>query len=201
MQAYSQHFLTDMFASGHVRTPRKIFPQQCAPDDTGDYLSRYQHDEECHYGLNVSNSKGEQWVAYGDEKYLDSANAENRARAAATVQASVDEVVAAFENGSFQPDSSNFAAAEMVPSEVDEKTSLSPMFKWNVTEKMLYRRKDINDLRETEYIKQAYIGGWSSVTTLIELEALYGPPSGLPPKANANYGPQRFSPSGMSYGF
>jgi hypothetical protein len=134
----------------------------------------------------VTNLGGDKWVAYGDQRYLDSVNEENRVRAAAAVQSSVDEVVETFQTGQLQTNSSLFSTYQMVPSVVEE-SSLSAMFKWDG--QMLYRRKDLNDLRDTDYEKQAYIGGWSSATTLVELEALYGPPSGLPPKFGYRRGP------------
>jgi len=46
LEAHALHFLTDMFSSGHMRTPRKKFPEVCSPSEIGSYLSRYQHDEE-----------------------------------------------------------------------------------------------------------------------------------------------------------
>eukprot|EP00656_Telonema_subtile_P032653 TRINITY_DN3588_c0_g1_i1.p1 TRINITY_DN3588_c0_g1~~TRINITY_DN3588_c0_g1_i1.p1 ORF type:complete len:426 (-),score=69.30 TRINITY_DN3588_c0_g1_i1:259-1536(-) len=184
-EASAQHFLTDMFAAGHVRTPRKIFANQCSPSETGSYISRYQHDEECHYGLNVTNLKGDLWIAYGDMRLLDVENAENMARAQAAVQASLDEVYSVFSSGVVLANSSEFATYSLVPSVV-ETNSLSPMFKWDG--QMLWRRDNLNDLRGTKYIKQAYIDGWSSATTLVELELLYGPPSNLPPRKGAVYG-------------
>eukprot|EP00658_Telonema_sp_P-2_P022966 TRINITY_DN19200_c0_g1_i2.p1 TRINITY_DN19200_c0_g1~~TRINITY_DN19200_c0_g1_i2.p1 ORF type:complete len:411 (+),score=81.66 TRINITY_DN19200_c0_g1_i2:177-1409(+) len=188
-EGFAQHFLTDMFSSGHIRTARKVFHEQCEPSETGDYISRYQHDEECHYGLNVTNLRGDLWIAYGDQRLLDPENAENMVRVEAAVLASVGEVEACLGSGVVGYNRSEWAAYELVPIAV-ESESLSAMFKWDG--KMLWRRKDLNNLRETEYIEHGDLTGWYSASTLAALELLYGPPSNLPPRVGAIYGPKRF---------
>jgi hypothetical protein len=98
--AFADHFLTDLFAAGHVRTPRRALwatPQTIA-GETG-LLARAAHDEENHDGLHVANARGDQWVAYGDGKELDDVNATNLALATAATQASADEVYQAFVSG------------------------------------------------------------------------------------------------------
>ena len=98
--AFADHFLTDLFAAGHVRTPRRALwstPGTIA-GETG-LLTRAAHNEENHDGLHVQNSRGEHWVAYGDGKELDDVNVANLAMAIAAVQASADEVYQAFLTG------------------------------------------------------------------------------------------------------
>ncbi len=100
INAFADHFLTDLFAAGHVRTPRR--PLWATPgtiaSETG-ILTRAAHNEENHDGLHVRNARGEEWVAYGDGKELDTVNAANLAMAVAAVQASADEVYQAFVTG------------------------------------------------------------------------------------------------------
>lgn len=101
INAFADHFLTDLFAAGHVRTPRRALwatPQTIA-GETG-LLARAAHDEENHDGLHVTNARGDTWVAYGDGKELDDVNAQNFALATAAVQASADEVYQAYVTGS-----------------------------------------------------------------------------------------------------
>ncbi len=100
INAFADHFLTDLFAAGHLRTPRRALwstPQTIA-GETG-LLARAAHNEDNHDGLHVENARGDQWTAYGDGKELDDVNAANRALAVAAVQASADEVYRAFVTG------------------------------------------------------------------------------------------------------
>jgi hypothetical protein len=100
MNAFADHFLTDLFAGGHVRTPRRALwatPQTIA-GETG-LLARAEHNEENSDGLHVQNARGESWVAYGDGKELDDVNAPNFAMAIAAAQASADEVYQAYTTG------------------------------------------------------------------------------------------------------
>jgi len=96
MNAFADHFLTDLFSSGHLRVPRKEMYDTLAPV-TGNLCAKLMHDEDSCYGLNVTNRKGESWVAYGDKRLQDKVNKDNLARAEAAVQLSVDEIWAAFQ--------------------------------------------------------------------------------------------------------
>jgi hypothetical protein len=187
-EAFAQHFLTDMFSSGHMRTPRKIFHTNCTPSKVGDYLARYMHDEDCLFGLNVTNKNGDRWTAYGDKRYMDDVNRDSRVVTAACVQAAVNEVAEVMRTGRLASGASvselasdDFAAAACVPI-VDEINSFVPMFKWDGTQ--LLRRDDLNNLGDDTFKEHGGIHGWWSATTLTELEVLYGPPADLPPFPN-----------------
>jgi hypothetical protein len=185
LEAFALHFLTDAFSSGHMRTPRKKFPEVCTPSDIGSYLSRYQHDEECRYGLNVTNQDGRRWRAYGDKKYLDDVNAVSREVCVACVQKSVDEVGTAMETGVVPANDTLYVASRCVPVPVtDEGENLTPLFKWDDQVHDLIRRDDINDLWSKKFKKHGGLEGWWSTMTLIDLETRYGPPSDLPPFPN-----------------
>jgi hypothetical protein len=197
-EAFSLHFLTDMFSSGHLRTPRKIFPQECSPDDVGSYLSRYMHDEDCKYGLNVTNKKGDRWRAYGDKRYRDPVNEASRAVPHARGQPSVDAVwpaPPAAEGGKVEPggvegggadssDASTFGAASCIPTPLpDGRGNFYSLFAWDGN--MLWRRNDISKLWDSSRKKHGGLSGWWSTTTLVELDKFYGPPSDLPPPPNS----------------
>lgn len=101
MNAFADHFLTDLFAAGHVRTPRRALwatPGTIA-GETG-LLTRAAHNEDNHDGLHMTNARGDSWVEYGDGKELDTVDAQNFALAIAATQASADEVSQAFVTGS-----------------------------------------------------------------------------------------------------
>ncbi len=60
--AFADHFLTDAFASGHLRVPRDALVGL-----TGALPTRKMHDEENVYGLWVQSASGFVWRAYGDD--------------------------------------------------------------------------------------------------------------------------------------
>jgi len=86
--AFSCHFLSDHFASGHLRTPRKElhFGTGSIPPWSsviGDYLSKLMHDEENIQGLTVANNacynqnskvKCNVWKRYGDNMLAEKVN-------------------------------------------------------------------------------------------------------------------------------
>ncbi|KAJ9638282.1 hypothetical protein H2199_006969 [Coniosporium tulheliwenetii] len=82
MEAFAQHFLTDLFSTGHMRTPRRVLHEPYSdvdpPPDGPDYpdldlwpadaCAQIMHNEDSANGLWVSNSLGETWAAYGDRQ-------------------------------------------------------------------------------------------------------------------------------------
>ena len=67
------------------------------------------HDEDNAIGLTVQNRLGESWNVYGDKRALDWVDEDNKRRCVDAVQASVDEVYAAWRT-KFAPDSANYKA-------------------------------------------------------------------------------------------
>ena len=201
LEAFAQHFLTDMFSSGHMRTPRKLFTNKIKniglPStnlNLGSYLSKFQHDEECRFGLNVTNKKGDTWSAYGDQRYLDDVNAASRVIVEECVQASVDEILAVLVNGNFPGgtspwggDGTSYSAYQYIPIPLTAKgTNLTPLFNWDSATQDLQRRADINDLWSLKYIGYNGYGfsKWTEYGTCQKLENDYGPPTDLPPMGN-----------------
>jgi len=95
MDAFSCHYLTDMFSSGHMRTPRKELYDLCG-SFFGGFLARAMHDQDSKIGLNVHNAVGAKWTAYGDGQFLMKDNSDNMTQAQKAVQASADEIWTAF---------------------------------------------------------------------------------------------------------
>lgn len=143
--AFADHFLTDLFAAGHTRTPRRglwATPQTIA-GETG-LLARAAHNEDNSNGLHVENAKGDHWVAYGDGKELDSVNAANFAMAVAAAQASADEVYRAFVTGSATPGGSAAAlqyvpTLDFSPKPAPGGPNYAPLF-WADSQNNVYRR-------------------------------------------------------------
>jgi hypothetical protein len=89
VNAFADHFLTDLFAAGHMRTPRKplfdlawTYPTQVFSG----LLAQRMHDEDNKFGLWVNNAAGDTWVAFGDKRYRDRANTANRKMVKQAVQ-------------------------------------------------------------------------------------------------------------------
>ena len=106
IEAASNHYLTDLFSSGHLRTPRRAFHYDnynvmkvgqceltlssvislisCAAGIVGaagflpvwDSMCRLMHDDDSATGLLCSNATGEQWIALGDKQLFMPANGE-----------------------------------------------------------------------------------------------------------------------------
>lgn len=109
LDAFACHFLTDLFASGHIRNQRgdlELFllnQLQFAPSlakQLAGLLTGAQHEKDGNDGLNVTNKKGDQWRAYGDGNFFTPKNAENKNQAITATQQSADEIFLAFSNPS-----------------------------------------------------------------------------------------------------
>jgi len=105
INAFADHFLTDIFSAGHMRTPRRQMYEQATSvwvpgvgnyKDLASLMARIMHDEDSRFGLWVENSRGDVWVAYGDKRYRDPADYANAVIVQDAVQASIAEVYAAF---------------------------------------------------------------------------------------------------------
>uniref|UniRef100_UPI001D042978 hypothetical protein n=1 Tax=Candidatus Protochlamydia sp. W-9 TaxID=1785087 RepID=UPI001D042978 len=111
LDAFACHFLTDLFASGHIRNQRGElevflisqlkFPKDMAKKLAG-ILTGAQHEKDGHEGLNVANQRGDRWRAYGDGNFFSPKNVENKEKVITATQQSVDEIYAAY----LHPDSS-----------------------------------------------------------------------------------------------
>jgi hypothetical protein len=98
LNAFADHFLTDLFSSGHLRVPRRNADAQHG-ETTGGIVSKIQHDEDNHWGLFVANKFGNCWRCYGDNHLNTQQGADNRMWAREAIQASVRDIQAAFVNG------------------------------------------------------------------------------------------------------
>jgi len=170
MNAFACHFLTDRFASGHIRTPRTELPESTTPSLTGTLLSEYMHDEESVYGLHVHNQRGDRWMAYGDRSYYNQKNAAHARIILETLQASADQVFNAYQTGNSQADKDLY---DLIP-QADEinntgKQDISPLFYWDNTTSKLMRRVDMANPYDRHWTDSWW--GWS---TLLELKRQHG---------------------------
>lgn len=162
MNAFADHFLTDLFSAGHVRVPRKQVAAVVTPSDLGSLITRFMHDEDSKFGLNVSNGQGDRWHSYGDKRYFDSVDHRNRQQVKLAVQRSADEIFASYLSGSL-PAPASYAALKVAPDLNAAKTgNFSPLFVTKGSE--VLRRSDVNNLNDSKTIDNWW--GWSTYLLL-----------------------------------
>jgi hypothetical protein len=182
MNAFADHFLSDLFSGGHIRTPRKELYDTVTTSDVGSLLSRYMHDEDCLWGINVSNQTYNAWHAYGDKRYFDTVDTTNKALVDFTVQQSVDEVFQAFNTGNVpQPAAyvaltriANLAAAQNSGG-AQAAGNISPLFV--ASGNTVLRRNDVNNLNDYSWTDSWW--GWSTLS-LMKTSYAPNPPQGYP---------------------
>jgi hypothetical protein len=165
MNACADHFLTDLFASGHLRVPRRALHERGWIDLVGDLLAKCMHDEDNRRGLAVRNARGDAWQAFGDQRFHADEHAEGRALAREAVAISAAEVWAAFDTGA-EP---AFGALRIVPDLGDALTNAAnhaPLF--ILDGGVLKRRQRLTDLGCRDYTDD-----WNGVATLLR-ESLHG---------------------------
>lgn len=180
MNAFSDHFLSDLFSAGHMRAPRRQLYNTVTPSDAGSYLTRCMHDEDSTWGLIVTSQLGATWRALGDKHYFDSTDTANFNLVNAAVQASADEVWQAFFTG--QPVApADFVALTMIADLTDVQqygsdstTNTSPMFAPSGS--TVVERTNLNDLDN-----YAWTSSWTGLGTLAWLQLHYAPapPTGM----------------------
>ncbi|WJK10795.1 phospholipase [Pseudomonas fluorescens] len=162
MNAFADHYLTDLFSSGHLRVPRKAMAAAVTPSDLGSLITRFMHDEDSKFGLKVRNGHGEQWRAFGDKRYFDATDADNRHQVNQAVQDSADEVYAAYSSGSVPTTSNALQRLPDLTAVLDPANNFSPLFRLQGNK--VLRRKDVNNLNDTATVDDWW--GWSTYLLL-----------------------------------
>jgi hypothetical protein len=106
LDAFACHFLTDLFAAGHIRNQRGEletflkselkYSEKKAKGYAG-ILTAAQHEEDGK-GLNVSDKNDNRWRAFGDGHFFLPKNRENKKKTIIATQTSVDEIYHAYRN-------------------------------------------------------------------------------------------------------
>ena len=169
MDAFACHFLSDLFSGGHIRTPRKELYDTVTPSDLGSLLTRIMHDEDSHWGLNVTNTTSNAWRAYGDKRYFDTVDLANKTLVDVAVQDSVDEVFNAFNTGTVPQPANYLALSRIADFTAAQKSSgaqaagnISPLFAW--TGSTTIRRNDVANLNDYSWTSNWW--GWSTYALL-----------------------------------
>jgi hypothetical protein len=162
MNAFADHFLSDLFSAGHMREPRRQIYQGATDGISANLCCKGMHDEDSKFGLRVSNAAGNTWRAYGDKKYFATVNQQNKELVNAAVQASATEIFDAFINGVQPAAAKDYGALRFAPDLVQVQDyrnnplgNFVPMFV--VDGETVKRRNDLNDLNTPGWYEvQAY---------------------------------------------
>ena len=166
LNAFADHFLTDLFSAGHLRAPRKELSEQVATPipgmsgTMGSLLVRCMHDEDSHNGLKVSNAAGNSWVAYGDKRLLDAVSGDNRAMVVRATQASADDVWSAHLGGQHQYTALSFIPDLARVADVSTKENFSPLFHRDAASGVVQRRNDVSNRSDFSWTSDWW--GWST---------------------------------------
>ncbi len=128
VEGYADHFMTDTFAAGHIRTPRKEIQIACVnnfpeatvgifgtDDEKKALLAKLMHDYDGEHGLTMVNGQGDKWFAEGDKHFYTPENSENRQRVTAAVQLSADQVYTAYKTRNPDLDANKTAMLKLLP--------------------------------------------------------------------------------------
>ena len=176
MNAFADHFLTDLFSAGHLRAPRKelydgiTLPIPGAGANLGSLLVRCMHDEDSFNGLNVTNANKNSWVAYGDKRLLDSVSAANAEMVKRAVQASADDVWRVYQGGAFErralqliPDLAAVADVSAGVADPKKATNFSPLFR--VQDGVVACRNDLSNREDFSWTTNWF--GWTTFLALM----------------------------------
>jgi hypothetical protein len=211
INAFADHFLTDLFAAGHMRTPRRKLYESASNYLTqvaAGVCAKGMHDEDNKFGLWVENERRDKWVAYGDARYRDNFNAANRRVMKGALQQSMDDVWNAFKTGNVTHSDQVFSYLPKLIKEVghnptapnhNDRQNWAPLFWWNPDENNVWRRNDVEDVSDRTYCQ---FGGWPSnwgfTLTTLRLVKRKGPymPRQQYQMINWPYPPNEAGPSG-----
>ena len=146
--AFADHFLQDSFSAGHLRTPRKYLT-----GFLGSLCANRMHEEDNAIGLNVTNADGMSWRCYGDGRFLDKEDLDNKKICMKALQISADEITEAFELRRLpHPTNQALDHAPSISSAMDRsQQKLQPLFTVNDDDrnnKTILVRDDISCRRE-----------------------------------------------------
>ena len=159
VNAFADHYLTDLFSAGHIRTPRRQmyqrqFPNAVQNPQKSDYdgstsgmsgsIAKAMHDEDSVNGLWVTNNAGDVWLCMGDGQYRSAANYANAALVQLAVNRSIQEIYAAYNGGPVPASSDAYEALRLVPSLLSGAPNYSPMLVPTGTD--VWIRSDLDSL-------------------------------------------------------
>lgn len=173
VNAFADHYLSDLFSAGHIRTPRRQMYQRQFPNGVqnpqkSDYdsmtsgmsgsIAKAMHDEDSVNGLWARNAAGDVWMCLGDGQYRNATDYANASLVQLAVNQSIAEVYAAFNGGSVPPSPTSYKALLLVPGTDAGAPYYSPMLLPTGTDVLI--RSQMNNLmcsdHETFNLTSAY---------------------------------------------
>lgn len=184
LNTFACHYLSDLFATGHLRTPRYELSKHVTPPVVGAILSDFMHIEDNENALHVHNLRGDHWIALGDNFYLHKDNSENRKLLHEALQKSSNHIFAAYQTG-IAPEENEIAEIIPQPDEIGNQTKqdAASLFYWDENSKKLMRRNDLAKLHDYHWTSNWW--GWSTLVLLSQLNGIPTVAQGL--LANSEY--------------
>jgi hypothetical protein len=116
IDGFGAHFLSDLFAAGHIRVPRSEMAQLCNSFmHSVSLAAKDMHDMDGDSGLTFVNGRGDTWFGKGDKNYYTKENTADRARVIETLQQSVDQIYRAFLSKDPNLESNKTAMLQIMP--------------------------------------------------------------------------------------
>lgn len=115
------HFLTDLFSSGHMQTPRLALHQRFG-STIGGLLSLFMHNEDGDNGLDVMDKEDNAWFARGDGHLFAADATANLNRVKTAVTVALEEVKNAFDTGKVAP-TETLRVFQLIPSVASRSTT------------------------------------------------------------------------------
>lgn len=157
--AFASHYLTDSYAAGHMRSPRRVMYNRIHLPLLGKLLlTNLMHDEDNCLGLQVSNQNKDLWQAYGDGRYLDDVNKHARSIINTMVNCSANEIYQTYK----QKKIVNLGCNKYLPI-YQSSANTAPRFR--VKNGCIQRRKDFNNPYNYKYRGCKW---WNSAKTLLQ---------------------------------
>lgn len=159
--AFANHYLSDAFASGHMRTPRYLIDKQLfLPKALKLLVANLMHDEDNREGLYVHNRRGYSWKAYGDGMLQEAYAADHRRLVIQAMQESADAIFKTFHTGEIP---TNYDELNLTPvyNDINNKQNHQPLF--IVRDGKVLKRKKNFDIHNDQYTQW-----WSGMVTLID---------------------------------
>ena len=127
----------------------------------GDSLSKFMHDEDCKFGLRVTNVRKNKWIAYGDGLLLSKGNEMNLKLTKEALQTSVLQVHEAYRSPLKNIDVNK--VLNIIPVVDTREENNTPLFQ--MKKDKLVRRKKIEDLQD-DNVEEDW---WGTSTALLHL--------------------------------
>lgn len=159
MNAFSDHFLTDMFSSGHLRVPRRQLYEQSSFASVAGLLAKQMHDEDGRVGLMAENHAGATWKMYGDGMLFVAGAEKNKDTVSQAIRTSIAEVANAFKNGVELP-VEDYGVKKLVPIDLPKLNS-SPLYLLDLDGTVLARTPE-NSLCSYEWTPD-----WTGISQLL----------------------------------